>query len=50
MHLAPENVEKVTLASCVLHNVLCAKAPARYIPSGSFNREDEHRGRVIGGN
>ena len=46
MHLAPENVEKVTLASCVLHNVLREKAPACYTPPGLFDREDEHTGRV----
>ena len=47
MHLAPENVEKVTLASCVLHNFLREQAPTRYTPPGLFDREDEHTGRVI---
>ena len=50
MHLAPENVEKVTLAGCVLHNFLCEKAPARYTPPGWFDRKDEHTSRAIEGN
>ena len=47
LHLAPEKVEK---ASCVLHNILCEEAPARHTPTGSFDRKDEHTGRVIEGN
>ena len=46
MYLAPENSENITLASCVLHNVLPEKARARYTPPGSFHREDEHTGSV----
>ena len=46
MHLAPENSENVTLASCVLHNVLPEKAQAHYTPPGSFHREDEHTGSI----
>ena len=46
MHLAPENSENVTLASCVLHNVLPEKARAHYTPPGSFHREDEHTGSI----
>ena len=41
MHLTPENIEKVTLASCILQKILCE--PACYTPPGSFDREDEHR-------
>ena len=48
-HLAPKNVEKVTLTSCVLHNFLREK-PVRYIRPGLFDREDEHTDRVIEGN
>ena len=39
MLLSPENVEKVTLASCVLHNFLREKSPNRYTPPGSLDTE-----------
>ena len=35
MELSPENVEKVTLDGCVLHNFLREKPPASYTPPGS---------------
>ena len=50
IHVAPENVEKVTLASCVLHNYLREKSPLHYTPRGSFNNEDINTGRIIPGN
>ena len=50
MHLAPENVERVTLTSCVLHNFLHEKAPACYTLPSSFDREDENTDRVTEGN
>ena len=47
VYVAPENVEKVTLASCVIHSFLCEKALAYCNPPGLFDRKDEHTGRVI---
>ena len=46
MLLAPENVEKVTLASCVLHNFLREKVPSEYTPPGSFDAEDMESGCI----
>ena len=46
MKLSPENAEKVTLASCVLHKFLREKSPARYTPLGSFDTEDIETGDV----
>ena len=46
MKLSPENAEKVTLASCVLHNFLREKSPSRYTPPGSFDTEDIETGDV----
>ena len=52
MHVAPENVDKVTLTSCILHNFLLKKknTSALYSSAGVFDREGEHKGRVIEGN
>ena len=49
MQLAPENVEKITLASCALHNFLRDKASSRYTPTGSLDIESKEEGRVIDG-
>ena len=50
MEISPENVEKVILASCVLHNLLRRKKLSlRYTPSGSFDSEDIECGRKIPG-
>ena len=38
LSLAPENVEKIFLANCALHNFLRTKCPSRYTPSGSFDK------------
>ena len=46
LQLSPKNVEKVTLASCVLHNFLRDKAPAEYAPPFSFDREDLESGEI----
>ena len=46
LQLSPKNVEKVTLASCVLHNFLRDKAPAKYTPPFSFDREDLESGEI----
>ena len=46
IQLSPENVEKVTLASCVLHNFLREKSPARYTPPGSFDAENLETGNI----
>ena len=48
MQLAPENVEKITLASCALHKVLRDKASSRYTPAASLDIETE-KGRVTTG-
>ena len=39
MLLSPDNVEKVTLASCVFHDFLREKSPLQYTPPGSFDSE-----------
>ena len=49
IQLSPENAEKVTLASCALHNFLSEKSPARYTSPGSFDTEDIETGNVIEG-
>ena len=46
LQLSPKNVEKVTLARCVLHNFLRHKAPAKYTPPFSFDREDLESGEI----
>ena len=46
MQLSVGNVEKVTLASCVLHNFLRDKIASRYTPPGSFDIEDLENGVV----
>ena len=50
MHLAPKNVEGVTLVSCVLHNFLRKKLPVCYNSPGMFDKEDADTGMVIEGN
>ena len=47
MEIWPENVKKVPLASCVLHNFLLKKWPLRYTPAGSFDSEEIESGRII---
>ena len=44
MEISPKNIEKVTLASCVLHNFLRKKFSLRYTPTGSFDNEDIESG------
>ena len=44
--LSPENVEKITLASCVLHNFLRDKNPSRYTPPGSLDAENIESGTI----
>ena len=50
METSPENVEKVTLDSCVLQNILRKKSPLKYTSYGSFDSEDIESGRIIPGN
>ena len=38
--LEPEIVEKITVASCVLHNFLREKIPLQYSPPGTFDSEN----------
>ena len=47
MEISPKNIEKVTLASCVLHNFLRKKFSLRYTPTGSFDNEDIQSGWII---
>lgn len=47
--LSPDNVEKVTLACCVLHNFLRDKSPGTYSPPGSFDTECPEDGTVNDG-
>lgn len=46
MLLSPENVEKITLASCALHNFLRSKVPSEYSPPGTFDVENLEDGCV----
>ena len=46
MLLSPDNVVKVTLASCVLHIFLRERLPSRYTSPGSFESECLENGRV----
>ena len=47
MEISPENVEKVTLASCVLHYFLLKKSPSKQTPVGGFDSEDIESGQII---
>ena len=49
IQLSTENVIKITLAGCALHNFLREKLPKRYTPSGSLDREDLESGKIIPG-
>ena len=44
MNLSPEKVETITLACCVLHNLLSTRRTAKqvYKPPGSVDTEDPH--------
>ncbi|XP_057299342.1 uncharacterized protein LOC130629968 [Hydractinia symbiolongicarpus] len=46
MLLPPENVKKVTLACCALHNFLRKKKPSEYSPPGSFDVKNLKNGSV----
>lgn len=46
MELNPENVEKIVLASCVLHNYLRDKSPLQYLPPGSVDNENVETGNI----
>ena len=46
MLLSPENVEKVSLASCTLHNFLREHLPSEYTPPGTFDLENIETGSV----
>ena len=45
IQVCPENVEKITLASCVLHNFLRDKAPL-YSPKDSIDFENTDEGKI----
>ena len=49
MLLSPENVERVALASCVLHNFLRDNSPARYSQPGKFDTECLDNGVINAG-
>ena len=49
MKIAPENVEKITLASCALHNYLREKSPLKYTPPGTFDTENLEDGCLYDG-
>ena len=36
----------ITLAACVLHNLLRSRVPSQYIPCGSLDKEDRHTGQI----
>ena len=46
IQLSTDNTEKVTLASCVLHNFLCERAPTKYTPTTSFDKEELDCGEI----
>ena len=45
----PSSINKVILAGVVLHNMLCEKSRASYMPKDYMDREDQNTGEVIGG-
>ena len=49
IHLSPDNIESLVLASYVLHNYLRTKSADRYTPPGSFDKVNKD-GTVINGN
>ena len=49
IHLSPDNVESLVLASCVLHNYLRTKPADYYAPPRSFDKVNKD-GTVINGN
>ena len=46
MLLSSENVEIVSLESCVLHNFLRIKIPSEYTPPGTFDSENTENGSI----
>ena len=46
IQLSPDNVEKIVLASCILHNFLRDKASPKYTPPASLDREDIESGEI----
>ena len=49
IQLSTENVIKITLAGCGLHNFLREKLSQLYTPSGSLDREDLESDKIIPG-
>ena len=49
IQVSVENAEKITLASCVLHNFLRQRIPENYSPPGSFDTENFANGTVQDG-
>ena len=49
IQLSVQNTEKITLASCTLHNCLRQKAPQNYTPAGSFDTENLDNGTIRNG-
>lgn len=47
INLEPNNIEKVVMASCVLHNFLMEHTPNSYAPPRCFYRENVDNGTVI---
>ena len=48
IHLSPDTIESLVLASCVLHNYLRTKSSDRYTPAGSFDKVNKDRSVVLG--
>nr|CAI5841483.1 unnamed protein product [Callosobruchus analis] len=47
INLQPENIEKIVMATCVLHNFLIEHTPTSCAPRDCFNQENTENGTII---
>nr|CAI5846657.1 unnamed protein product [Callosobruchus analis] len=47
VNVQPENIEKIVMATCVLHNFLIEHTPSSYAPRDCFNQENTENGTII---
>nr|CAI5854425.1 unnamed protein product [Callosobruchus analis] len=47
INVQPENIEKIVMATCVLHNFLIEHTPSSYAPRDCFNQENTENGTII---
>lgn len=47
INVEPENIEKIVMATCVLHNFLIEHTPSSYAPRNCFYQENSESGTII---